>query len=114
APTPTTFARVAGKVERLGGGRMVGEWSAALNPGSRRGEEREVAEFVRARLVLYERWCSGWYWWTYKKKKGWRDTGWSFRDAVEGGVFPSWVGMKRPAGYSRDLDKESTARKSAA
>ncbi|OSD05049.1 glycoside hydrolase family 5 protein [Trametes coccinea BRFM310] len=88
--TVQTFARVSGELEGAGGALVVGEWSAALNPGSLHGAPDERAAkrgFVEAQLQLYEAHCAGWFFWTYKKENG-RDTGWSFRDALEGGVVP--------------------------
>ncbi|KAI6027052.1 glycoside hydrolase family 5 protein [Pisolithus marmoratus] len=95
APTPQTFARVASKLEDAGGDLIVGEWSGALNPGSLLGaidERRERAQFVRVQLDLFERYCAGWFFWTYKKEFP-GDSGWSFRDAVDTGVFPRRVGL---------------------
>ena len=89
-PTPSMFSRVAKDLEGAGGAIVVGEWSAALNPGSFHGASDEEAEknaYVQAQLQLYEEHCAGWFFWTYKKEGG-RDTGWSFRDTVETGVFP--------------------------
>ena len=96
APTPRMLATVSEKLGRAGGGIVIGEWSAALNPGSlqRPGAEREEKrEFVAAQLALYDKYCGGWFFWTYKKEhRG--DTGWSWQDAVEGGIFPTSVGIK--------------------
>ncbi|KAI5984851.1 glycoside hydrolase family 5 protein [Pisolithus albus] len=95
APTPQTFARVSSKLKDAGGDLIVGEWSGALNPGSLLGvadERRERAQFVQAQLDLFERHCSGWFFWTYKKQFP-GDSGWSFRDAVDTGVFPCRVGL---------------------
>ncbi|KAF8124594.1 glycoside hydrolase family 5 protein [Boletus edulis] len=95
APMPQTFARVAGILEDGGGALVVGEWSGALNPGSLQGpidEREERARYVAAQLALFEQHCAGWFFWTYKKQyRG--DQGWSFRDAVEAGVFPDRVGV---------------------
>lgn len=89
--TQKSFERAAERLGRAGGGLIVGEWSGALNPGSLEGRDGEQAEYVKAQMGLYEKWCGGWFFWTYKKNGG-RDTGWSFRDAVEVGVVPGWVG----------------------
>ncbi|KAL1948719.1 hypothetical protein VTO73DRAFT_10525 [Trametes versicolor] len=89
--TPQLFARVAGELEGAGGGLVIGEWSAALNPGSLHGasdERQEKRAYVEAQLQLYEQHCAGWFFWTYKKEHP-GDTGWSFREAVDAGVFPS-------------------------
>lgn len=91
--TAGMFARVS---EKLGGGLVVGEWSGALNPGSLRGSHDPAGDqrqFVSAQLELFEKYCAGYFFWTYKKQNR-GDKGWSFRDAVEGGTFPSWVGLK--------------------
>lgn len=95
APTPQTFARVAGILEDAGAALVVGEWSGALNPGSLQGpidEREERARYIAAQLALYEQHCAGWFFWTYRKQYH-GDQGWSFRDAVEAGVFPDCVGV---------------------
>ncbi|EGO04135.1 glycoside hydrolase family 5 protein [Serpula lacrymans var. lacrymans S7.3] len=95
APTPRAFAEAAQKLGDASGGLVVGEWSGALNPGSLHGADEYQARknYISAQLALFERYCAGWFFWTYKKEhKG--DCGWSFRDAVEGGVFPNYVGVK--------------------
>ncbi|KAI0765919.1 glycoside hydrolase [Trametes elegans] len=103
------LARAAGQLDGAGGGLVVGEWSAALNPGSLHGAGDEGAAkrgFVDAQLALYERHCAGWFFWTYKKEaRG--DSGWSFRDAVEAGVFPPEFRRRlagRPAAYDQARD----------
>ncbi|KAG6332793.1 hypothetical protein ID866_6295 [Astraeus odoratus] len=104
APTPQTFARVKTKLEDAGGALVVGEWSAALNPGSLQGqgcEQYELSRFVGAQLDLFERHCAGWFFWTYKKEHP-NDVGWSFRDAVDAGVFPSRVGLFTTKPISHD------------
>ncbi|KIJ59987.1 glycoside hydrolase family 5 protein [Hydnomerulius pinastri MD-312] len=112
APTPQTFARVAGNLEDAGGSLVVGEWSGALNPGSLQGpidERQERKRYIEAQLDLLERYCSGWFFWTYKKEQP-GDQGWSFRDAVEAGVFPGFVGMRSTKSLRAD-DSDRTARK---
>ncbi|KAI6000408.1 glycoside hydrolase family 5 protein [Pisolithus orientalis] len=104
APTPQTFARVASKLEDAGGALVVGEWSGALNLGSLVGaadERRERAQFIQAQLDLFERHCAGWFFWTYKKEFP-GDSGWSFRDAVDTGVFPCRVGLFPVKSIPRD------------
>jgi len=59
---------------------------------------------VEAQLNLFEKHCSGWFWWTYKKEHS-GDTGWCFRDAAESGVFPSSIGMKAKKAYTSDSDR---------
>lgn len=108
--TPQMFARVSQKLESIGHGLVVGEWSGALNPGSLRdagNEDRAREEYVKAQLALYERYCAGYFFWTYKKEHG-RDPGWSFRDAMDAGVFPQLVGLKpktqTPIHHDQDRD----------
>ncbi|RDB15978.1 Glucan 1,3-beta-glucosidase 3 [Hypsizygus marmoreus] len=106
AGTPKTFARVSEKLGRAGGGMIVGEWSGALNPRSLTGDPGEVGAYVRAQLELYEKWCAGWFFWTYKKRhRG--DKGWSFRDAVEGSVFPDWVGLRLRRVVPKDEERRA-------
>ena len=96
ADTPQTLARVTQKLEEAGSALIVGEWSGALSPLSLAGVKNEIAarkDFVRAQLSLYEKYCAGYYFWTYKKEKP-GDKGWSLRDAVECGVFPNRVGLE--------------------
>jgi len=68
APTPQTLASVAEKIGRAGGGIVIGEWSGALNPGSLRGKPNEQKHFINAQLQLFEKYCGGWFFWTYKKQ----------------------------------------------
>ncbi|KAI0322546.1 glycoside hydrolase [Amylostereum chailletii] len=93
--TPDIFENVANTLNNAGAGLVVGEWSAALNPGSLVGVDTHTAqrEFVDAQLALYERECAGTFFWTFKKQWG-GDTGWGLRDAVASGIFPDRVGMK--------------------
>ena len=94
-PTPRTFARAAEKIGRAkcGGGLVIGEWSGALNPGSLTGSPGERRRYIDAQLGLYEKMCSGWFFWTFRKQRG-DDEGWSFRDAVRHGAFPGFVGLR--------------------
>ncbi|KAF9556543.1 glycoside hydrolase [Agrocybe pediades] len=94
ASFPQALKRAAEKIGRAGGGVVIGEWSGALNPGSLRGVPGEQREYVDVQLGLYEKVCAGWFFWTYKKEHG-SDTGWSFRDAVDGGAFPELAGPQR-------------------
>lgn len=69
-----------------------------MNPGSLHGlggdSERDARrEWVDAQLALYEKFCAGWHFWTFKKAEP-GDHGWSMRDAHGGGVFPDFVGMR--------------------
>ncbi|TCD69535.1 Glucan 1,3-beta-glucosidase 3 [Steccherinum ochraceum] len=96
ADTLKLFARVSEKLQSAGSALVVGEWSGALNPGSLQGVNNEIEmrrDYIAAQLALYERYCAGYYFWTYKKEHA-GDKGWSFRDAVDAGVFPSHVGIR--------------------
>ncbi|KAG8217035.1 glycoside hydrolase family 5 protein [Butyriboletus roseoflavus] len=115
AATPQTFARVAGVLEDAGGALVVGEWSGALNPGSLQGpidEREERVGYIAAQLALFEQYCAGWFFWTYKKQYH-GDQGWSFRDAVEAGVFPDRVGVYPSKNIPVD-DPDQVGRKATA
>lgn len=119
APTPQTFARVAGVLEDAGGALVVGEWSGGLNPGSLShghghhvDAREERATYVAAQLALFEQHCAGWFFWTYKKQHS-GDQGWSFRDAVEAGVFPDRIGVYPNRDVPMD-DPDRAGRKAAA
>lgn len=105
--TPQMFARVAQKLEGSGCAIIVGEWSGGLNPGSLQGignEDQARRQYIEAQLRLFDRWCAGWFFWTYKKEqKG--DKGWSFRDAVEAGVFPGRVGLSPRRPFTDDPER---------
>lgn len=108
AGTPQMFARVSQKLESIGGALIVGEWSGALNPGSLQGVNNEIEmrkDYIAAQLDLYERYCAGYYFWTYKKEHG-GDRGWSFRDAVDAGIFPQHVGIR--ADEMRDMNNNAS------
>lgn len=96
AAIPRMLASVSEKLGRAGGGIVIGEWSGALNPGSLQQTKNAFEgkkEFVNAQLALFDKYCGGWFFWTYKKEhRG--DSGWSWQDAVEGGIFPTSVGIK--------------------
>ncbi|KAF7791719.1 hypothetical protein EIP86_002743 [Pleurotus ostreatoroseus] len=96
AGTPQMFARVAQKLQEAGSDLIIGEWSGALNPGSLAGVGDETSarrQYVGAQLALFDKFCAGYFFWTYKKEHP-GDKGWSLRDAVESGVFPTRVGME--------------------
>lgn len=80
------------------GNLVVGEFSAALNPNSMRSPEageqdRQRRVFARAELAAFQKYCGGWWFWTYKKD-GW-DAGWNFRDTIRAEIMPDWVGFRR-------------------
>lgn len=115
ASTPQTFARVSQKLQGAGGALVVGEWSGALNPGSLHGITNETdvrQEYVSAQLALYEEHCAGYFFWTYKKEHS-GDKGWSFKDAVAAGVFPSHVGLGNRDAVLRDDPQREPRRKHA-
>ncbi|KAJ7578976.1 glycoside hydrolase family 5 protein [Mycena floridula] len=97
--TSKTFARVS---ELIGGALVIGEWETGT-------KNKKLT--IAAQLELFERHCAGWWFWTYKKQES-GDKGWSLRHAIEGGVFPDWVGLKAnrsPSGSrsdTRDFLKE--------
>ncbi|RDB25065.1 Glucan 1,3-beta-glucosidase 3 [Hypsizygus marmoreus] len=100
------FARVSEKLGHAGGGMLVGEWSGTLNPRSLTGDPGEVGAYVRAQLELYETRCAGCFFWTYKKQhRG--NKGWSFRDAVEGSVFPDWVVLRLRGMVPKDEERRT-------
>ncbi|EPQ31843.1 uncharacterized protein PFL1_00042 [Pseudozyma flocculosa PF-1] len=78
---------------RCGHSLIVGEWSAALNPGSLghlgSPEEKKRAKTAWAhnQWLSYDKFCAGYFFWTLKKEGG-PDTGWCFYTAVERGVLP--------------------------
>ncbi|PPQ71288.1 hypothetical protein CVT26_011938 [Gymnopilus dilepis] len=112
APTPRMLDNAAEKAGRAGGGVIIGEWSGALNPSSLRGVADEQRHFISAQLELFERVCAGWYFWTYKKQ--WQgDTGWSWRDASDRGVFPSPVGIRQREVGHEDAHRQTVARDAA-
>ena len=91
-----TFARVTDKLESAGCDMIVGEWSGALNPRSLDplpNQDHARLQFNQAQVDLYELYCAGYFFWTYKKQSG-GDKGWSFRDAVRGDVFPKSIGLR--------------------
>lgn len=110
AGTPQMFARVSQKLQGAGSALVVGEWSGALNPGSLHGSGNEMdarRDYISAQLALYEEHCAGYFFWTYKKEHS-GDKGWSLKDAVAGGVFPSRVGFgNRDAVLRGDPQRET-------
>jgi len=115
AATPQMLSRVSQKLQASGGALVVGEWSGALNPGSLRGvgnEHEARHQFIAAQLELYEQYCAGYFFWTYKKQHA-GDKGWSLRDAVEAGVFPTRVGSNAREAVTRDDPQRSIRRDQA-
>jgi hypothetical protein len=104
------FARVAEMLDSAGAGFVVGEWSGALNPGSLTGSPDENKNYVAAQLRLYEAHCSGNFFWTYKKTGRHPDQGWCLRDAVDGGIFPSRVGLFASKSTEGDHERQTIAR----
>ncbi|KAK7031542.1 glucan 1,3-beta-glucosidase 3 [Favolaschia claudopus] len=107
AETPRMFARVAELLDAAGAGLVIGEWSAALNPGSLTGSPDDAKNYVSAQLQLFEKHCSGYFFWTYKKP-GW-DQGWCFRDAVQSGAFPARVGLFALRSFEADQERQMQA-----
>ena len=100
-----TFTRVTDKLESAGCDMIAGEWSGALNPkslDSLPNHDHARSQFIQAQVDLYEQFCAGNFFWTYKKQ--WEgDKGWSFRDAARGGVFPKSIGLR----FTRPLEHHS-------
>lgn len=121
AGTSQMLSRVSQKLQGAGGALIIGEWSGAINPGSLRdvvNEDASRREYIDAQLALYNRHCSGYFFWTYKKEQP-GDKGWSLRDAVAAGVFPSYVGLKGSRdqllqdGPSRELRQQEAHKKAS-
>lgn len=77
---------------------IIGEWSAALNPGSfqncggdKKGHQRAWA---RAQLDAFNAECGGHFFWTLKKE-GSTDVGWCFYSAIENDILPSGLGRPK-------------------
>lgn len=112
--TPQLFARISAKLESCSSAIVVGEWSGALNPGSFQGlsaEEETSArkDYIQIQLNLFERYCAGWFFWTFKKAQP-GDRGWSLRDAHGSGVFPDFIGTRSKTTYDASR-KEGTDRR---
>lgn len=79
--------------QKCGHSLIIGEWSAALNPGSlhhlKSQEEQKKAKtgWAHTQWMAYDKFCAGYFFWTLKKEGG-PDTGWCFYTAVEHGVLP--------------------------
>ncbi|KAG8926337.1 Glucan 1,3-beta-glucosidase 3 [Tulasnella sp. 417] len=85
--------------KRARGNLIIGEWSAALHPDSLRSDDppeqdRQRRVFAQAQLEVFEEHTAGWFFWTYKKEKGW-DAGWSFRNVIQAEILPKSFGRKR-------------------
>lgn len=77
---------------QIQGGIIIGEWSAALNPGSLqdcRGHEWDHQRaWARAQLDTFNAHCAGHFFWTLKKE-GATDVGWCLYSAIEQDILPS-------------------------
>ncbi|KAH6880300.1 cytoplasmic protein [Coprinopsis sp. MPI-PUGE-AT-0042] len=113
--TPAMLDRISEKMGRLGGGLVVAEWSGGLHPNSlasttpasKQLEARR--EFVQAQMEVYDRsTCGGWYFWCYKKEYA-GDVGWSFKEAMEKGIFSGKFGMVAKKRYT-DFEVEAERR----
>lgn len=105
---------LAARAGECRGNLVVAEFSAALNPASLRSAEpgeqdRQRRVFARAETELFDRFCAGWFFWTYKKD-GW-DAGWSLRDTVVAEIMPKQLGIRRKPGVEI---KDDGAKRSAA
>jgi hypothetical protein len=99
-----THKMLAGAANTLGGSLIIGEWSAALNPGSLQGQSQDEAQraWGQAQTGSYAALIGGSFFWTLKKE-GAPDGGWNLYSAVEKGVIPS--GLGRPRQAPGDLDQ---------
>ncbi|KAN0066426.1 Glucan 1,3-beta-glucosidase 3 [Thecaphora frezii] len=85
---------------RCGHSLIVGEWSAALNPaslghlGSPEDKKRAKTSWAHNQWLAYDKFCSGYFFWTLKKEGG-PDTGWCLYTAVERGVMPEHLDPHR-------------------
>lgn len=90
---------------KLGKNLIIGEWSAALNPGSFQGQEGHKKElqqaWARAQLSAFNQHCAGHFFWTLKKE-GNTDVGWCLYSAIERDILP--LGLGRPR-QGMDIDK---------
>lgn len=100
---------LAGFSNACGKSIVVGEFSAALNPGSLSGDAGEQdaqrRAFVHAELELFERHCAGWFFWTLKKGEGW-DAGWSAVNAMQAEILPANVSGRRPIRDAEEGERE--------
>lgn len=72
---------------------IIGEWSIGINGQSLTGLDHLALQamertYANAQLLAYNV-AAGWYFWSYKLNNPGMRNGWSFRDIVEKGVFPS-------------------------
>lgn len=76
---------------------IIGEWSAALNPGSFHSQEGNKHQlqrvWARAQLGAFNQHCAGQFFWTLKKE-GNTDVGWCLYSAIERDILP--LGLGRP------------------
>lgn len=101
--------QIGGHAGNCDGSIVVGEFSAALNPGSLSGDDGQKdaqrRAFLRAELQVFEEHCAGWSYWTLKKGDGW-DAGWSAMNATQAEILPANVQGRRPKPGAGDGDKE--------
>lgn len=108
------FSSISEKLGRVstGSGLIIGEWSGALNPGSLTSSTtkgyNETKTYIESQLRLYNKTCSGWFFWTFKKQHS-GDFGWSLRDAIGAGTFPDHVGMRLKSGNEVEINPEEVA-----
>lgn len=85
---------LSGAASQLGGNLIIGEWSAALNPGSLQGQDQREAQkqWGHAQMEAFgASGCGGSAYWTLKKE-GNPDAGWCLYTALEQGVLPARMG----------------------
>lgn len=90
---------------KLGGSLIIGEWSAALNPGSLQGRNQNDCqrEWGEAQAAAYAVHVGGSFFWTLKKE-GAPDGGWCLYSAIEKGVLPPDLGKPTGRLAAKDLE----------
>lgn len=88
------------------GNLIIGEWSAALNPGSfeasskvgpQGGKLAARTEWARSQLEAFQKLCGGNFFWTLKKE-GASDPGWCFYTSLEKGCLPESLDPRKNGG----------------
>lgn len=92
-----TSSMLRDSAKTLGGSLIIGEWSAALNPGSLQGRPQDDCqrEWGHAQAAAYAAFVGGNFFWTLKKE-GAPDGGWNLYSAMEKGVLPRRSKLKNP------------------
>lgn len=104
----SAFATLREASSQLNKNLIIGEWSAALNPGSLRNcgndQKKHQADWARAQLHAFNDQCAGQFFWTLKKE-GPTDVGWCLYSAIEQSVLPSGLGRPKSDADSGHLEE---------